>query len=203
MAFVEGFLVGLGMVIFIGPVFFTLIKSALSYGFWAGMMVAFGIFMSDVVAVGLCSFGAIPFFKNPDNQFWLAVGGSIVLFAIGLKYILKPNVDVDADLKLKLKAGHYTAYFVKGFLVNFVNPFVFIVWISVIGFAEGKYGYGKELWIFLGAALLAILLTDSTKVLFANRIKQLIQPKFLLKAYQVIGVVMIGFGFRLLWFVFA
>lgn len=201
MAFVEGFLVGLGMVIFIGPVFFTLLKSALSYGFWAGMMVALGIFMSDVVAVGLCSFGAIPFFKNPDNQFWLAVGGSVMLFAIGLKYMLKPNVNVDADLQLK--AGHYTAYFVKGFLVNFVNPFVFLVWISVIGLAQGKHGSGQELWIFLGAALLAILITDSTKVLFAHRIKKLIEPTFLLRAYQFIGVLMIGFGFRLLWFVFA
>jgi len=201
MAFFEGFLLGLGMVIFIGPVFFTLLKSALSYGFWAGMMVALGIFASDVVCVGLCSFGAIPFFKNPDNQFWLAIGGSFILFTIGLKYLLKPNVNVDKDLKLK--AGHYTTYFAKGFIVNFVNPFVFLVWISVIGLAQTKHGSGKELWIFLGAALLAILITDSAKVVFADRIKKLIQPEFLRKAYQVIGVVMLGFVARLLWFAFA
>ena len=198
MAFFEGFLVGLGMIIFIGPVFFTLLKSALTYGFWAGMMVAFGIFISDVVCVILCSFGAIPFFKNPENQYWLAIGGSIILFALGLRYILKPNVKVDTDLKLN--AGHYTAYFSKGFLVNFVNPFVFLVWISVIGLAQGKYGAGQELWLFLGAALLGILVTDSAKVIFADKIKKLIQPNILIRAYQVIGVVMLGFGVRLLWF---
>ena len=198
MAFFEGFLVGLGMIIFIGPVFFTLLKSALTYGFWAGMMVAFGIFISDVVCVILCSFGAIPFFKNPENQYWLAIGGSIILFALGLRYILKPNVNVDTDLKLN--AGHYTAYFSKGFLVNFVNPFVFLVWISVIGLAQGKYGAGQELWLFLGAALLGILVTDSAKVIFADKIKKLIQPNILIRAYQVIGVVMLGFGVRLLWF---
>ena len=198
MAFVEGFLLGLGMVIFIGPVFFTLLKTALSYGFWAGMMVAFGIFASDVVCVGLCSFGAIPFFKNPDNQFWLALVGSFILFGIGIKYLVKPDVNVDRDLELK--PGHYTAYFAKGFLVNFVNPFVFLVWISVIGLGQQKHGSGTELWVFLGAALLAILMTDSVKVLFANRIKQLIQPRFLRKAYQVIGVVLVAFGARLLYF---
>ncbi len=200
MAFLEGFLIGLGMIVFIGPVFFTLLKSALSYGFWAGMMVALGIFISDVVCVGLCAFGAIPFFKNPLNQHWLAIAGSIILFGIGLKYLLKPDVNVDKDLKLK--AGHYTAYFAKGFLVNFVNPFVFLVWVSVIGLAQVKFGEGIDLWIFLGAALLAILLTDSFKVLFTHRIKNLIQPKFLIRAYQVIGVVMVGFGARLLWFAF-
>ena len=200
MAFLEGFGVGLAMVIFIGPVFFTLLKSALNYGFWAGMMVAFGIFISDVVCVALCSFGAIPFFKNAENQFYLAVGGSVILFGLGLKYLLKPNVNVDAELKLH--AGHYTAYFTKGFLVNFVNPFVFLVWISVIGLAQGKYGAGQDLWLFLGASLLGILTTDSLKVVFADKIKRLIQPKFLLRAYQVIGVVLLGFGVRLLWFAF-
>ena len=200
MAFLEGFLIGLGMIVFIGPVFFTLINSALNYGFWAGMMVAMGIFISDVLCVGLCAFGAIPFFKNPLNQHWLAIAGSVILFGIGLKYLIKPDVNVDKELKLK--AGHYTAYFAKGFLVNFVNPFVFLVWISVIGLAQLKYGEDADLWVFLGAALLAIILTDTTKVIFAHRIKNLIKPKFLLKAYQVIGVVMLGFGFRLLYFAF-
>ena len=201
MAFLEGFGVGLAMVVFIGPVFFTLLKSALNYGFWAGMMVALGIFISDVVCVALCSFGAIPFFKNTENQFYLAVGGSIILFGLGLKYLLKPNVNVDEQVKLH--AGHYTAYFTKGFLVNFVNPFVFLVWISVIGLGQGKYGAGEDLWIFLGASLLGILTTDSLKVIFADKIKPLIQPKFLLRAYQVIGIVLIGFGVRLVWFAFS
>lgn len=198
MVFFEGFLIGLAMVVFIGPVFFTLLKSALNYGFWAGMMVALGIFFSDVVCVGLCSFGAIPFFENTENQFYLALGGSVILFGLGLKYLFKPNVNVDEQVKLH--AGHYTAYFTKGFLVNFVNPFVFLVWISVIGLAQGKYGNSDDLWIFLAAALLAILVTDSLKVVFADRIKKFIQPKFLLRAYQVIGVVLIGFGVRLLVF---
>lgn len=198
MAFLEGFAVGLAMIVFIGPVFFTLLKSALNYGFWAGMMVALGIFISDVVCVALCSLGAIPFFENDQNQFYLAIGGSIILFGLGLKYLLKPNVNVDEQVKLH--AGHYTAYFTKGFLVNFVNPFVFLVWISVIGLARGKYGAGQELWIFLGAALLGILTTDTLKVIFADKIKPLIQPKFLLRAYQVIGIVLIGFGIRLVWF---
>jgi len=199
MSFIEGFVFGLAMIIFIGPVFFTLLKSALSYGFWAGMMVALGVFISDVVVVVLCSYGAIPFFENPLNKHWLAIVGSIILFGLGFKYLLKPNVNVDADLKLK--AGHYTAFFIKGVLVNFVNPFVFLVWIGVIGFAQKKYGVGEDLWLFLTAALLGILTTDSAKVIFAHRVKTLIQPRFLLRAYQIIGIVMIGFGVRMLWFV--
>ncbi|MBI1287629.1 MAG: lysine transporter LysE [Flavobacteriales bacterium] len=200
MALFEGYLVGLGMVVFIGPVFFTLLKSALNYGFWAGMMVALGIFISDVVCVGLCSFGAIPFFKNTENQFYLALGGSVILLGLGLKYLLKPNVNVDSEVKLH--AGHYSAYFAKGFLVNFVNPFVFLVWTGVIGLAQSRFGTGQELWFFLSAALLGIFTTDSLKVVFAHRIKTLIRPDILRRAYQIIGLVLIGFGIRFLWFAF-
>lgn len=201
MAFIEGYGVGLAMIIFIGPVFFTLLKSALNYGFWAGMMVALGIFMSDVVCVALCALGAVPFFKNTDNQFYLALGGSVILFGLGLKYLLKPNVHGGDEVKLH--AGHYTAYFTKGFLVNFVNPFVFLVWISIIGLAQGKYGSGQDLWVFLAAALLGILTTDTLKVVFADKVKVLIQPRYLFRAYQLIGVLLIGFGVRLLWFAFS
>lgn len=200
MAFLEGYGIGLGMIIFIGPVFFTLLKSTLQNGFWPGMMVAWGIFISDVVCVLLCSFGAIPFFKNPDNQFWLAILGSLVLFGLGLKYILKPSLNLAKTISFK--ARHFTTYFTKGFLVNFVNPFVFLVWIGVIGYGRGKYGYSTDLASFLGASLLGILTTDSLKVVFANKIKVLVQPQNLVWAYRIIGALLIGFGIRMLWFVF-
>jgi len=195
MAFLEGYLVGLAMVVFLGPVFFTLLKSTLTYGRLAGFMVALGIFVSDVVCVSLCTLGAVPFFKDESNQFWLGVVGAVVLFGLGLKYLLRPSTATVVELKLH--AGHHTAFFLKGFVVNFVNPFVFLVWVGVIGHAHGKFGSGFELSIFLLAALLAILTTDTLKVFFAHRIKRFIQPRMLMRTYQVIGVVLILFGIRM------
>lgn len=197
MAFLNGFILGLGMVVFIGPVLFTLLKSTLQYGFGAGMSVAWGIFISDVVCVGLCSLGAIKVFENPDNQIWLTLGGIVILLGLGLKYIIKPNVDVEK--MVKLSAGDYSKHFVKGFLVNFVNPFVFLVWIGVIGIAQTNYGKGQEMYAFLGAALLGILTTDSLKVMFANRVKKLLQPVILIKLYRGTGILLVAFAGRLVW----
>ena len=186
------------MVVFIGPVLFTLLKSTLQYGFGAGMSVAWGIFISDVVCVVLCSFGATKFFENPDNQVWLTVGGIAILLGLGLKYIIKPNVDVDK--MVKLSAGDISKHFAKGFLVNFVNPFVFLVWIGVIGFAQAEYGKGQELYGFLTASLLGILTTDSLKVIFANKVKRLLQPKVLVRLYLGTGILLITFAGRLVWY---
>ena len=196
MAFLEGYGVGFAMIVFIGPVFFTLLKSSLQFGFWGGMSVTFGILFSDVVCVALCSFGAIPFFRNPDNQFWLAIAGGAILIGLGVKYIIKPFLF--SENTVVLQSRHYSTLFTKGFIVNFVNPFVFLVWIGVIGYGRTKFGFTADLAIFLSAALLAILTTDSLKVIFAHRIKSFIRPTILLNVYRVIGVLLIGFGVRMI-----
>ena len=198
MAFLEGFGIGFGMIVFIGPVFFTLINTTLNNGFWPGMLVVLGIFISDIVAVGLCALGAIPLFESPTNQFYLAVVGSLILFSLGLRYLFFPSTNVNNDVGLKAK--DYFTYFSKGFLVNFVNPFVFVVWTSVIGMARVKYGASTELWIYLSSAIFALLVTDSAKVVFADKLKKLVRPRFLRKFYRAVGIVLIGFGFRLVWY---
>jgi threonine/homoserine/homoserine lactone efflux protein len=200
MSFVQGFILGLGMVIFVGPVFFTLLKGTLNYGRLAGWAVALGIFVSDIVCVGICYAGAAPFFKNPDNQFWIAIIGAIILMIMGVNSLINTKPNMGKDLQVKSK--EFIQFFIKGYLVNFVNPFVFIVWIGVIAFAEEDYGNSYDLFIFLSAALFGILTTDTLKVIFAHKLKKFIKPNFLIKVYKVIGVIMLLFACRLLWFAF-
>lgn len=198
MAFMKGYGVGLAMVIFVGPVFFTLLKSTLKYGMTGGLLVASGIIFSDILCVVLCSFGAIPFFKNPSNQLGLAIAGCFILFGLGLKYLFFPAVDTQSG---ELPgAARYTTFFAKGFVVNFANPFVFLVWIGVIGIARAEYGVTLNLLLFLSAALLGIFTTDLLKVIFADKLKPFIRPDFLTHLYRVIGIALLAFGIRMLWY---
>lgn len=202
-AFFHGFLIGLSFVIFLGPVFFYLLKSSLEKGFWAGLFVALGIVIGDLICVIICSFGAIPFFKNTNNQFWLGVVGSIILIGMGLKFILRPESrkpKTDA-LPKKMSKANYVAYFSQGFLINFVNPFVFVVWIGIIGYAETEYGFSTSMFIFLAAALIGIFSTDITKVYFAQKIKKFLTPIFLKRLYQFFGIALIVFGIRLVFYI--
>jgi len=201
MAFLEGFAVGLGMVIFLGPVFFTLLKSSLQHGFRAGFSVATGIILSDVAALFLCYFGAASFLEKEANQTWMAVAGTVILAGLGLRYLLKKHVGKERIGSIQAK--DYPAFLMKGFLVNFVNPFVFVVWIGLIGMGQTKFGRGVEFWMFSSGLLVGIYTQDITKVVFAHRISSLIRPDILAKAYKVIGVLLLVFAGRLLWFVLA
>jgi threonine/homoserine/homoserine lactone efflux protein len=194
--FLDGFLVGLALIILIGPVFFTLLKTSLHYGVFAGSLVAFGIFISDVIAVFLCVFGASSFLKSDDSKFYLSLVGGVLLIVLGVRYYLKKKSG--AENNTQLKASHYAVFFAKGFLVNFVNPFVFAVWIGIIAVAGNKHGFGSDLGIYLSGTLLAILSTDMTKVLLASKIKNILKPEILLKLYKIIGVCLVLLGLRLL-----
>lgn len=196
MALLEGYLWGLAMIAFVGPVFFTLLQNTLEKGRTAGIMVALGIIVSDIVAVALCTAGTVAFLQKAENNTYVSITGAVILFAIGGRYIIKPSPSTEG----KITAGGLTGAFASGFLVNFVNPFVFGVWLTVIGYAGNKFGFDGGLYYYLLGCLLGIFTTDSLKVLLAHRIKAFIQPRNLMIAYRVIGVVMVGFGIRLVWY---
>jgi len=199
MAILEGYLIGLGMVIILGPVFFTLLQGTLENGRKAGLSIALGIFVSDLAAVLLCYIGAKDVFENEDYQIWIAIAGSIILFFLGIKYLVKP--DMDTKQISKPSVLNLSAFFAKGFLVNFINPSVFLIWLATIAYSEGKYDTEINQEFFLLGVLFGILTTDSLKVLMAHRLKPLLNPKLLKKIYQIIGLILIIFGLRLLYVV--
>ena len=196
MAFLQGYLIGLGLIVLIGPVFFVLLQTTLQYGRWPGLTVAFGIFVSDIIAVALCVLGARAFFENQSNQKWIAWGGGLLLLAFGLKYLLKPTLP--AMKEIKLSKLDYFGFFSKGFLINFVNPFVFLVWLGIIANAGKIYGYSQNLAFFLIGTLLAILTLDSLKALFADKLKGIMRPNVLKIIFRISGVLLILFAARLI-----
>lgn len=195
MIFLEGYSIGLAMIVFIGPVFFTLLQSALRFGKLSGTMVAFGIIVSDIVCILIYFFGLnsieLPAYFNNI----VAAIGALVLIALGLKYLLQkpPNSEVVFASTLNLVSS-----FTNGFLVNFVNPFVFVVWAGIVLFAKESYSTPTEVQVHLIGVLAGIITTDLLKVLLADKIKPFLKPKILEKTTRFFGIVMIGFAFRLI-----
>jgi threonine/homoserine/homoserine lactone efflux protein len=194
-AFLHGLGFGLLMMFFIGPVFFYLLQVSLQHGTRSGMAAAIGIFISDITAVVLCYFWAIKLFENPASKFWLSLVGGIILVFFGLGYIFKPKLP--AANQATFKKADYAGFFTKAFLINFVNPFVFAVWTGMIGLAKSTYPSNNQVIVFMSAALLGIITTDSLKVFGSKYLKRVIEPHFLRKLYKGIGVLLIGFSIRL------
>lgn len=195
MAFFEGYAVGLALIVLIGPVLFVLLKSTLERGAPQGLSVAFGIFVSDIIAVVLCAFGVVQFLQQPQVLPFFVYGGGLLLLVLGSRYILAPAIHTDS--KDYQTGTSLLGFFAKGFLVNFVNPFVFMVWIGITGAATVRYGFGWELAWFLTGVLLGIFTLDVTKVFLAQRIKPLLKPRWLKICFRVSGFALVAFALRL------
>jgi threonine/homoserine/homoserine lactone efflux protein len=191
--FIEGYLIGLGMIVFIGPVFFLLLSTTLEKGTMAGMLVATGIIVSDLLYVILCKFGVTMFLTQKDNLKWTALANGLLLIIIGIKY-LKGQQSLPMAQE-KMKAKQHGTFFLQGFLVNFVNPFVLAIWIGLITYAEQKSELNAN--IYLAGVLLGIFSLDVLKVILAKQIKHLIKPSILQWTYRVFGLILILFGLRM------
>ena len=59
-----------------------------------------------------------------------------------------------------------------------------------------------DLWIYLAAATLAVLATDTLKVVFAEKIRPILKPNNLSKIYRATGIILLLFGIRMLVHIF-
>ena len=181
MALLTGFFLGLGTLLFIGPVFFYLLKSSIESGFKAGVSVALGIILGDILCLGIALYSTTEFIAQPSFVFWASIIGGTILLLIGLKYVLKPNLNT--IVKGRLQRSSLLVYGINGFLINFVNPFVFAVWFGFVSYTEALYDHDTALFSLL-VSLVVIFSTDVLKALFAERISRLIEPKKLKNTFD-------------------
>ena len=194
MAFAQGFAYGSATVLLIGPVLFTLLKASLAHGFRGGFAVALGIIVGDVIAVIICMSGWLTRFQDVLNQRIIAVAAGMILLLLGLKYVFRPNLDTSENIKIGTKS--ILGVFSAGFLVNFVNPFVFTVWIGLTIHTSESYASTRSQWLFMLGALVAIFMGDVLKAAFAPKLKAFLNERSLIKLYRVIGLFFIGFSIR-------
>jgi threonine/homoserine/homoserine lactone efflux protein len=190
-----GVLFGLGTMIFIGPVFFYLLKSTLEKGPKAGISVAIGIIVGDALCVLLAVLGLSAFFESTENQKWMALIGAILLVVMGIQSIITPKTDKSIVEKVKQKS--LFTFFLNGFLVNFINPFVIGIWVALTTIIETKYDSESQVYIALICTLITIFSTDLLKVFFANKLKSFFTPKRLTNMSKIFGMLMIAFSLRL------
>lgn len=202
-ALFEGIALGLtlSLIFGFGPALFALIQTSIHRGFWSGALLAVGIFLSDLLLVGLGFFGAVQIFYNSQNQYLFGILGGIVLIVFGIvTFTRKVKIDqkTGEEEEPESTPGAVT-YILKGFFINITNPFVWIFWMGVVvGFTANYQGTLLSLVIFFAAALGTIFTFDILKCFSAYKIKKYLQPHYIIWINRVAGVGIVIFGIYLI-----
>jgi len=158
-----------------GVDFFIIINSTIKNGKRAGIIVAFGIAIANLVYILLALFG-IMFIK--DNLFifnFLKLSGCVYLFYISYYLFKSKRKNLFENVSKNKKVDNHLSSFFKGFLSAILNPKNFIFYFSMFSitfqnntpfFIQTIYG----LWMFF-----AVLIWDVFIVYILNlkKIKQL------------------------------
>lgn len=197
----EGILLGFTLAIFFGfgPALFALLQTTIHRGFFSGLLLAIGIFLSDLVLVGLCLMGAIQIISKPENNLAFGIISGIILIIFGIvTYTRKIEFSKDKNTKSKDRPWPLT-YILKGFFLNIANPFVWIFWMGVVvGITANLEADKYAVIVFFSAALLTVLTTDILKCFASYKIKKFLTTKIVQRINHVAGVGLVLFGLFLI-----
>jgi threonine/homoserine/homoserine lactone efflux protein len=187
----------LGTAFFLGPVFFTILRNSHKYGIKAGFYTAFGILISDVVILLICLTFTRELVESQVDKAWLKWSAAGILLFLSYRFLTNPNKTQYQANNSKLGAGNFISFY-QGFLVNFVNPFVFVVWIGFISLAHSITNSDTEFYTFLIAILIGIFITDGLKAFASQRILHRINQAWVSYLYKVLGIILIAIAMRLI-----
>lgn len=196
--YLQGMLVGIPAIFFVGPVLLTLLQASLENGFRSGLAVAIGIAISDITCIALAYFGVARYiFADPAHRTLVGVSGGIIVIGFGIALMVsRPHF---SETPVSLGRGHFAGLIAKGFLVNTANPTVFGYWISALGIMSSRISLTPiNVLIFFAGAITVILGTDALKALLAERLKAYLKSELLLKINRWAGVALIILGVALI-----
>ncbi len=220
-----GILCGIALSLFFsfGAAFFQLLQIGVQDGFRKGVAFALGVFLCDAAVVFLM----LTFLKNVDmynviRNPWVASIGCVVVAYMGYRNFTKSAGKAEKKSSSKvlnacsdISERHATkrrsiitrlfhgtgprALMFQGFMLNFVNPLIWIFWISVIALTSGEMDIPtNHMYLFFVGVLGSTFGLDIVKCKLASLLTNIITPKLLNIFNKATGVILWCFAGYLL-----
>ncbi|MCS6917522.1 MAG: LysE family transporter [Chitinophagales bacterium] len=196
--FYQGALLGLIAAFSLGPVFFGILDTGIRRGARFALAFSFGVMLSDVSVIVFSFFSLSKWIKDAEVRNIVGALGGLILVLYGLYQLIKP---ISLQVKeVELRSRDLLLYVGKGFLINAINPFVYLFWIGAMSIVAVDPAYEQQhvLQFFLGT-FGTILALDLVKSYFSSRLKQVLTPRLVRVLTRGVGIGIILFGMRLLY----
>jgi threonine/homoserine/homoserine lactone efflux protein len=130
------------------------------------------------------------------------MAGGIIMLLFGFSTFTKKNVSQTSNVLIEPKHPGTFRYVMKGFALNAVNPSVYILWVAMNTVAFNNNYTNPQVLLYLASIILTVFLTDLAKSYVATRLKHYLTVPLLTWINRVVGVTLLGFGFRLIYYAF-
>jgi threonine/homoserine/homoserine lactone efflux protein len=197
----KGLLLGLILSISVGPVVFAIIKQSLANGHKAGYAFVAGVSSSDIVLLFICNVFTSLFVIVLTHKAIIAMLGAGFLLLMGLYTLIFKKIEIEKigeDKQKAMKWHNVLGFFASGFLMNTLNPSVFLFWFAwtaAIGNSAIETGNPTTYkLIVFGTCLGFVLLSDLAKVALAGTLRPRLTEKNLIWINRISGIIILIFS---------
>lgn len=198
--------VGIGFLLSVmpGPIFFLLLETSITKGIKAAFSFDIGVMLSDLVYIFFASifFWELHHLEIGGNKALVKSISGIIFIAYGIyNYFKKVEIiRTENGSTADVHAKQYLLLILKGFLLNFANPFVVFYWLSVmtLGQSISTDTSSHSVYLFLTIVLGAFLTIDLIKIFMAKGLRSMVTDKLLSALNRLIGIVFTVIGIILI-----
>jgi len=203
---IKGLLLGLILSISLGPVIFAILKQSITNGRKAGYIFVAGVSTSDIGLLLIANIFTSIFLLVLDHKAFIAMAGAGFLLLLGLYTLFFKKIKIEYDEKGEEKVFRkrdYLGIYISGFLMNTLNPSVFIFWFAwtaAIGASAAETNNPVQYkFLVFATCLVFLLLSDLIKVALASRLRPSLTEKNLIWINRISAIIILVFSAALFW----
>ena len=198
---IKGLLLGLILSISLGPVIFAILKQSITNGRKAGYLFVAGVSTSDIGLLLIANIFTNIFLLVLDHKAFIAMAGAGFLLLLGLYTLFFKKIKIESDENGEEKVFRkrdYVGIYFSGFLMNTLNPSVFIFWFAwtaAIGASAAETNNPVQYkFIVFATCLVFLLLSDLIKVALASRLRPSLTEKNLIWINRISAIIILVFS---------
>jgi L-lysine exporter family protein LysE/ArgO len=191
-SFLEGFLLGLGAAVPLGPINVLIMSNALRH-YGAAVALGSGAMSADITYLLLILLGLFHFMEDPTVKLIMAVAGSA--FLLYLAWLIFKGRNEPIHLQ-KIEKPRLLSNWLKGYTLTLLNPYTVIFWLSVSAYIAAKNL--DPLFTVLGL-LSAILCWITLMPLAIHKTKHLFSQRIVTLFSVTSAAILAFFALGMLW----
>jgi threonine/homoserine/homoserine lactone efflux protein len=198
-AIVNGITLGLVLMISVGPVIFSIIKQSLNNGREGGFSFIAGVWLSDILLIFVSNAFSELVTYMMEYRKMIGIVGSLFLLLMGVFYVFFKKIKLQSPEGgiVKFTKTDILKIFSSGFLLNTLNPNVFLFWLGTATAFASEYSFDERIIIF-SICLIINVTADIFKVLMAGKLRTRLTLHNITLINKISGTILIGFGIALL-----
>lgn len=205
-ALIKGVLLGFAISCSAGPAAFSVIQTGIQRGKWYGVAMSVGILLSDITLISICLLGLSSFINQPKYKLYFGIISGIILILYGINtFLTKPKDPNEKEQEFRQKQksmnilkkymgpnASWPVYLFKGYLINILNPFILIFWLTAVGTVGATASDNEMLYsiVFFSGTLSVIFSCDILKAYLGYKIKSFINYKVSKNINKLVGAIL-------------